>query len=293
MRDYRLQVFYTVAQRLSFSRAADELDVSQPAVSRHIRELEKEYKVRLFDRSASSIRLTAAGKVLLRYAGEIFSRYRQLDAEMAALQNQQGGVLKIGASSTAGQYIIPEFLAAFRKDHPSVQAELSTGNTQKIEQLLHDNSVDIGIVEGNTRRAELEYQPFLRDEIVLCTRTSNPVNPTVTLSEVRRFPMVWREAGSGSLEVIHKGLSSHHLKSSDFQTEIVLENTESIKNYLLYSDAFAFLSVAAMVKELKNNTLKIVDVEDLVIERYFYLVRKKADRNPLADLFFNYLPHNL
>src|SRR5689334_1889220 len=114
MSDYRLEVFYTVARRLSFTKAAAELFITQPAVTRHVHELEEQYGTKLFERSGNQVRLTPAGKLLFRHAEEVFAVYRHLEAEMAALTQREQGLLRLGASTTIAQYVIPPLLAGFR-----------------------------------------------------------------------------------------------------------------------------------------------------------------------------------
>lgn len=292
MFDFRLKVFYTVAQRLNFTKAGNELYISQPAVTKHIKEIEQHFQCKMFERSSNKIRLTAQGKILAKYAEKIFTTYRELDTELSSLNKIKHGFLKIGSSTTASQYILPKYLASFKCDYPHINLEVLTGNTENIENLLLDNKIDFGIVEGKSKRSNLVYTPFLKDEIVLCTNVKTPVNPIITLTELKKLPFIVRESGSGSLEITSSALKKKKIKLSDLHIEMVLENNESIKNYLQSSSSFVFISISAINEELKSNRLKIIDVEELNIERYYYQITSKGTHNKTTDLFLNYLSND-
>jgi DNA-binding transcriptional LysR family regulator len=291
MLDFRLQVFYTVAKRLNFTRAAAELFISQPAVTKHIKELEASYKTTLFERSGNKkITLTAAGKVLLTYAEQLIAVYGELEYDMNLLNKEHGGVLRIGASTTVAQYILPKVLALFHKKFASVNVQLLTGNTEDIEQALLAKEVEVGIIEGISRSAQMSYEPYLRDELVLVAASNNSKIKKDTLKpeELLHHPFVLREPGSGTREVIEMALGKHNIKLSDLKMEMQLGGTESIKAYLSHSDCLAFVSVYAILKELKDNELRIVDVKGLAIERPFHFIRLHGQLSSLAELFIRF-----
>ena len=173
MFDFRLKVFHTVAKRLNFTKAAEELFITQPAVSKHIHEVESFYKCKLFERNGTKIKLTVAGATLLNYTESIFSIYREIEFDLAALNESVKGAIKLGASTTVAQYVLPKYLALFRQKFPDIHTELTDGNTEHIENLLTENNIDLGIVEGQSKRQHIKYIPFIKDEIVLCTSTAN------------------------------------------------------------------------------------------------------------------------
>lgn len=294
MSDFRLKVFYTVAKRLNFTKAAEELFISQPAVTKHIQEIESFYKCKLFERNGTKIKLTAAGETLFKHAENILNIYRDIEFDLAALNERVKGAIKIGASTTVAQYVLPQYLALFKKRFPEIHIELTDGNTEHIENLLADNKIDLGIVEGQSRRQNIKYTPFIKDEIVLCTNITNKTikKQTIGLSELQKLPLVVREQGSGSLEVIISALKNAKVKFSQLNIELILESSESIKSYLLHSNAFAFLSVHSVFKELKNNELKIIDIKDLNIERYFYFIIQQGGSNHLQELFLKFMSRN-
>ncbi len=285
--DFRLKVFYTVATRLSFTKAATELFITQPAVSKHIQELEEQYKIKLFDRNGSKISLTNAGEVLLKHTNNIFEIYREIDFDMSSLINERTGLLRIGASTTISQYIIPPLLARFHQKMENIKVNLRNGNTEQIESALLNKEIEIGIVEGQSKNKSIKYTQFLKDELVLVCRSSHSLvkKEEVTQEDLKKMNFLIREQGSGTLEVIEHALKTLEIKFSDLNVEMQLGSTESIKSYLLNSDCVAFMSIHAIQKELKNNELTILDIKNLSMERYFYIISLQGRKESLSNLF--------
>lgn len=285
--DFRLKVFYTVALRLNFTKAATELYISQPAVSKHIQELEETYKTKLFERNGSKIALTPAGEILLKHTKNIFEIYREIDFDMSSFSKERQGLLRLGASTTISQYIISPVLARFHQKQKDIKVNLLNGNTEQIENALINKEIEIGIVEGQSKNQSIKYIPFLKDELVLVCNTKNPFvkQNEISLDDLKTMKFVTRERGSGTLEVIEYALKQVDFKITDLQIEMQLGSTESIKSYLLNSDCFAFMSIHAVDKELKNNELIVLDVEKLSIERYFYIITLLGKPDSLSELF--------
>lgn len=285
--DFRLKVFYTVALRLNFTKAATELYISQPAVSKHIQELEETYKTKLFERNGSKIALTPAGEILLKYTKNIFEIYREIDFDMSSFSNERQGLLRLGASTTISQYIISPVLARFHQKQQDIKVNLLNGNTEQIENALINKEIEIGIVEGQSKNQSIKYIPFLKDELVLVCNSKNPLvqQSKISLDDLKAMKFITRERGSGTLEVIEYALKQVGLKITDLQIEMQLGSTESIKSYLLNSDCLAFMSVHAVGKELTKNELMVLDVENLEIERYFYIITLLGKSDALSELF--------
>ncbi|GGF15569.1 LysR family transcriptional regulator [Flavobacterium limi] len=285
--DFRLKVFYTVALRLNFTKAATELYISQPAVSKHIQELEETYKIKLFERNGSKIALTPAGEILLKHTKNIFEIYREIDFDMSSFRNERQGLLRLGSSTTISQYIISPVLARFHQKQQDIKVNLLNGNTEQIENALINKEIEIGIVEGQSKNQLIKYVPFIKDELVLVCSAQNPLakQNEISLEDLKAIKFITRERGSGTLEVIEYALKQVGVKLSDLQIEMQLGNTESIKSYLLNSDCFAFMSIHAVGKELKNNELIVLDVENLTIERYFYIITLLGKSDALSELF--------
>jgi len=290
MFDFRLKVFLTVTQRMSFTQAADELFISQPAVSKHIKEIEKYYQCSLFERKGNLLRLTKEGELLKKFASKILALHQEMDAEMKFQNKKHHGALKIGVSTTASQYVFPKYLALFQTKYPAVSVQIKTGNTEEIEALILKNEIDFAIVEGKHKRSALNYVPFKKDEIVLCTNIKTST-PTVfnQISDLKKLPFILRENGSGTLEIIRSSLIKKKIKLDELNVVLVLENNESIKTYLQNSNAFAFISISAITNELVEKKLKIVDIEDFSMERYYYVITKTENQNPLSILLKEFL----
>jgi DNA-binding transcriptional LysR family regulator len=285
--DFRLRVFYTVSQKLSFTKAAQELFISQPAVTRHINELEQQLGLGLFKRQGNSISLTPAGQILVKYARQIFQTYASLENELATLSDTAGGNIRIGASTTVGLYVLPRILALFRKAYPSVHFTFCQGNSEFVEHQVMSDEIDLGIVEGHSHHPQLVYQPFVKDEIVLVTASSASLakKSEIKPEQLASIPLVLRESGSGTLAVVYRALAQVNIHPRDLQTEVQLESTESIKQYLQYADCAAFLSIHSITNELRLNQLSIVDIQNVDIYRTFQFVQLHGQAARLPELF--------
>lgn len=297
MADFRLEVFYTVAKRLSFTKAAAELYITQPAVTKHIRELEEQYNNKLFDRNGNSIRLTPAGSLLLNHAEALFTTYRAIEFDMNALLQKHKGLLHLGASSTISQYIIAPILAGFKKKFGDIELKLITGNTEQMERALIDKEIELGLVEGRSKNQEISYSDFIKDEIVLVCHKNHPLAKRAELdpSTLTQYNFILREQGSGTRQVIDHALKTVGLRISDLPVEIQLGNTESIKSYLIHSSAVAFLSIHAIARELLSGELRVIEVEGLSITRSFYFIHLQGKPDPIAEKFMRFarLHYNL
>lgn len=291
MEDFRLKVFQSVARHLSFTRASKELFISQPAISRHIRELETAYNVSLFERQGNAIRLTSAGRLLQVHADRILNAYSQLGFEMNLLTEHFDGELRIGASTTLSQYVLPPYLASFIQKFPQIRLTLTSGNSREIEQALTERRIDIGLTEGCSRQPGLRYQPFMEDELVVVAPVAGRADlpEEITLEELKNLPVVIRENGSGSLEVLERRLAAHHVRLSDLNVLLQLGSTESIKLFMESATCLGILSVQAIRKELALGRLRIVDVRNFECKRMFHFVRMQGESGGLPDHFIRFV----
>ena len=216
MSDFRLKVFQSVAKNLSFTKASQELFVSQPAITKHIQELETCYQTRLFDRQGSKISLTEAGELLLKHSEKILDDYKQLEYEMHLLHDEYIGELKLGASTTIAQYVLPPLLANFITKFPQINLSLINGNSRGVEVALQEHRIDLGLVEGIFRLPNLKYTAFLQDELVAVVhmRSKLAVADEILPEELPNIPLVLRERGSGTLDVFERALLQYNLKLS-------------------------------------------------------------------------------
>lgn len=252
--------------------------------------LEQNFSTKLFIRRGSSVKLTEAGKILFQYATKIDNIYSLLDFEMGILQNEHKGKLVIGASTTMTQYVIPPLMAHFHQKFKNIVIHLVNGNTEQIEKALNKNQIDLGIIEGHSKRKDFKYIDFLKDEIVLTAKSSHPLarKGEITLDELSTQPLLLREKGSGTLEVIEFYLKNLNQALANFNVEMYFGSTEGIKNYIRNSNSVAFLSIQSIFNELRRNELTIIDVKGLNMPRHFNLIIDTGNSNPLVDLFIQF-----
>jgi DNA-binding transcriptional LysR family regulator len=277
MSDFRLQVFGAVARHLSFTKAGQELFISQPAVTKHIRELEGQYGQRLLERSGSKVLLTEAGRLLLGHAEAVAASAQLLEEQLHTLRDpdEAAGRLRLGASTTLSQYVLPAWLPAFQARYPRVQLSLLNVNSERIAEALLRGELDLGFVEGRSRSRDLHYELLLPDELV-AVRRATPAGPPVQplpLAEALASPLVLRERGSGTLEVLEFALRERKVKLSELHVAFYLDSTEAIKGYLEAApEALSFVSRQALRRELAAGLLEVVPVADLTLARHFEAV---------------------
>ena len=277
MSDFRLRVFAAVARHLSFTKAAQELFISQPAVTKHLHELEKQYGQRLLARHGTRVALTEAGRLLLAHAEATATAQQQLDDQLLALRDPEEAVgrLRLGASTTLSQYVLPAWMPAFQQRYPQVRLSLLSVNSERIAEALLRGELDLGFVEGRSKSRDLHYELLLPDELV-AVRQATPAGPPrrpVPLAEALAHPLVLRERGSGTLEVLEFALRERKIKLGDLPVAIYLGSTEAIKGYLEAAPgALGFVSRQALKRELAAGLLELVPVEGLELPRQFEAV---------------------
>lgn len=291
MSDFRLKVFYSVAKHLSFTQASKELYISQPAITKHIRELESLYGVRLFDRLGNNISLTDAGKLMLEHCEQILAAYRRLEYDMNLLKNEWTGDLRLGASTTISQYVLPPILARFTEKYPKVNVTLMDTNSRNIEQALQNHDIDLGLVEGVFRLPSLKYEPFLHDELVPVVGIQSKLaqKDEIGLNELQQLPLVLRERGSGTLDAIEMAFDEVGLKLSSMNVRIYLGGTESIKSFLRCSDSLGIVSLQAVALELRRGDFKIIDIKGMQIKRHFCFVHLQGQEEPSSINFMRFV----
>ncbi len=289
--DYRDSVFISVAENLSFSKAANDLHISQPAITRHIKELEERYKTTLFERKGNKIYLTTAGEKVYHAFKKISQQYRNLDFEIGQLHHNFLGEFKLGASSTISQYVIPKIIASFHKRYPQIQIYLLNGNSFEMENLLLDNKIDLALVENQSTQSGVQYTNFLDDELIIVTGKNSVYakHDTISLQDLTQIPIVLREQGSGTLEVIQNTLKKQNIHFEQLNTLIHLGSTESIKNFLQDFDGLAIVSEKAVQNELYLQTLVKIKIVGFSISRKFRIAYKQGHKSKQVELFENFL----
>ncbi len=286
--DFRLKVFVTVAETLSFTKCAEILHISQPAVTKHIKELERHISKPLFIRLGSKIELSEAGTSLLPFARNVLNSYMLLNESFAPENTTEiGGTIRIGASTTIAQYLLPRILALFHKIYPKVEIIVISGNSDKITNSLINQTIDFGIVEDDIKNPSLHYQPWAKDEIVLVTSTMNKhfKQESIDITTLTTLPLIVRETGSGTLSVIEHTLNQRGITRKDINIQMQLGSSESIIRYLQHSDTFALISLTAVTDALTQNKLRIIDIEELEIVRQFRFVYLHGTTSRLIERF--------
>ena len=291
MQDFRLKVFLTAARTLSFTRCAEQLYISQPAVSKHIGELENMYGVKLFVRHGSRLELTEAGHIMERWCERITSLYLQMEYEMKLLNKAVQGELRLGASTTISQYILPEMIAKFSRNYPDIKITLRSENSEKIEHSLFSHEIDLGFTENISRRNGLHYKHLADDTLVVVASADSKLCGPYRLQTLRSIPIVIRESGSGTLELIAKRLEESGMSLSSFNIVASLGSSEAIKSYIRSIDAISIISIAAVRKEIETGELKIIEIEDIEFKREFTCVTCAGEHNSLAERFISFITH--
>jgi DNA-binding transcriptional LysR family regulator len=274
LENFRLKVFRAVAENASFRKAGEELYLTQPAVTQQIKALEEDLAVQLFDRSGTHVELTSAGALLLDYVRQIDKLLGQAEQQLAALDGKEGGELRIGASTTISQYVLPRMLREFRKEHPKVRLTVSSGNTEQVVDALIEQNVALGLIEGPAHRRDVRTEPFLDDELVLIVPGSHEWadQSTVSCGDLVGAPLLMRERGSGSRRVIESALIAGGLKLKSLNVTMELDSTEAIKSAVESGLGVGFVSRLAIANEVRLGLLKIVPVAGLHVLRKFTLV---------------------
>jgi DNA-binding transcriptional LysR family regulator len=273
-----LAVFHAVAQTGSMTQGAERLDISQPAVSKQVQELEHVLGVYLFDRIGRRVQLSQAGEILADYARQLFAVAHQAEEAMADVRAVRRGKLVIGASTTIGTYLLPGVLAEFWRRHPKVELLVQVENTEQVHRRLAERELDLGLTEGLIEEVELDAEVFHRDELVLIAAPGHRLagQPRVALSAVREEPFILREPGSGTRAVEERALARLKLP---VRVAMALGSTEAIKRVVAEGVGLAIVSRLAVHAECAAGTLAVLPVAGLHVERPLHLVRRKGRRD--------------
>lgn len=288
MLDHKYKVFYHLAKNPNTTKVAEELLLTQPAISKSIKELEKELGISLFLREKGRMQLTEAGKYLYDKTDFLIQREREINYEIGKMRMSIKGTLYLGASTTLSQYILPEVLARFTTRHPQISISMSSGNTDQIEHEILAGNLQLAFIEGNPSLPDIHYIPYIRDEIVLVTAKDTPVEENISPEKFIQLPFVFREKGSGTYHIIRKHLKEAGIDINHLTNRLVLGSTEGIKHYLLHSDCFALLSIYSVRDELSAGKLKLIEMNDLCIHRMFYIIHRQGEPDPYARQFMEF-----
>jgi len=291
MADRRLQVFYTVAKQLSFTKAADILYMTQPAVTFQVKQLEEHFNTRLFERSHGKISLTLAGDLVLGYAERILALTGEMEARVGELTGQVTGPLMIGASTTIAEYQLPRILGEFKERFPQVQAQLTVANSETIAAKVADHALDVGLIEAPSHNPHLTTLACCEDELVMICAPNNALanRSSVDAREIAEQPYVSREHGSGTREVVDGFFRDNGVNPDDLHIEMELGSREAIKGAVEAGLGVAIMSASTVTKEIQLGTLVAVPLSPRLTRELSMVYAPEKFRSKLLDAFISFV----
>ncbi len=273
MADRRLQVFHAVAKHLSFTRAADALFMTQPAVTFQIKQLEEQYNTRLFERRHGSISLTPAGELVLGYAEKILALSDEMETRLGEMTGEMRGPLLVGASTTIAEFMLPRILGEFNALYPQVRARLIVGNSETIESRVVEHTIDLGLIEAPARLSGLTSQICCEDELQVICAPDYPLAEmqTVTPEVLVDYEFISREPGSGTRAITDAYFRAHQLAPESLKTQMELGSPEALKGVVSTGLGFAIVSRAVVEKETQLGELVAISLTP-PLKRNLYLV---------------------
>ena len=289
MADRRLQVFYTVAKQLSFTKAAELLYMTQPAVTFQVKQLEEHFNTRLFERSHSKITLTAAGEVALEYAERILNLNGEMETRLGELTGQVSGTLLVGASTTIAEYMLPRLLGDFKAQYPHVHARLTVANSETIEFKVADHTLDVGLIESPSHHPQLTSHVCCEDDLVAICSPKHQVAKyaSITPAQLAELPYVSRESGSGTREVVDDYFRQNGVQPEDLHITMELGSREAIKGAVEAGLGIAIVSRATIIKEVKLGDLIAVTLNPRLNRPLSLVYPKEKFRSRLLQTFLD------
>lgn len=272
MENFRLRVFRAVAHRLNFRIAAEELLLTQSAVTQQIKALESELDVPLFDRAGGRVSLTPAGVALLPFAERLAALSEGAREAVAATAGGSAGRLALGASQTIGQYLLPKLIAGYLQENPKVEISVLGGNTQTILEALVEHKVQLCLIEGPAMRRDVQVEPFMQDHMVCVVPAGHEwADEEIDVKELQQAKLVTRELGSGSRRIIEQAFEKAGLDLKKLRLVMTFDSTEGLLTAVEAGLGIAFVSRWAVRNQLALGTLKLARVRGLDLARMFSL----------------------
>lgn len=291
MADRRLQVFYTVARLLSFTKAAETLHMTQPAVTFQVRQLEEYFNTRLFDRTHNRISLTPVGERVYTYAEQIFDLYAKMENSVKEITGDVSGVLLLGASTTIAEYMLPVLLGDFKRKYPDVRVHLRVSNTEGIVSMVEDNVIDLGVVEAPVNNKSLAVELCRMDQLVVVMPPHHELSghTQVTAEELLKYPYISREEGSGTRDVITRYIEEQGQSCDSINLVMELGSSEAIKSTVGAGLGIAILSLSAIQKELQLGTLVGIRLEPPLQRPFSFVHQKQKFRLRAMEELLNFI----
>ena len=295
MADRRLQVFHAVAKHLSFTKAADALFMTQPAVTFQIRQLEEHFNTRLFDRAHGRITLTPAGAQALEYAERILALSAELDVRMKELSGQLGGPLLIGASTTIAEYLLPPVLGHFKTRYPAVVPRLFVSNSEAVQERVAERGLDLGFIEGDSRLPSLAMDVCCEDELQVVCAPAHPLarHGAVPPRSLTEHAFVSREPGSGTREVVDRFLERNGLARDSLQIVMEASSPEALKGMVAAGLGFTIISLATVARETRLGELVAIPLSPRLIRRLSIVYPKERIHSRLVTAFMEFARERL
>ena len=290
MADRRLQVFHAVARQLSFTKAAEQLYMTQPAVTFQIKQLEEHLNVRLFERSHGRIALTPAGELVLSYADRILTLSEELETRVGELTGAISGPLLLGASTTIAEFYLPQILGEFKAKYPHVRAHMTVANSETIETRVAEHSLDVGLIESPSHLPGVQTEVCCEDVLVMICSPSYKLakSKRVSASVVAEEPFISRESGSGTREFADQYFLKNKISPEGINVVMELGSPEAIKGVVETGLGVSILSRATVAKELKLGVLVAVPLEPPLIRGLSVVTPKDRFRSRLLSTFVEF-----
>ncbi len=270
------ETFLKIAELKSFTKAAEELYLTQPTISKQIVDLENFFDVKFIDRTKRTVALTRAGELLLKYAKDFANLKKETIEEIAAFKGLKKGTITVGASTIPGIYILPRVLSIFKKIYAGIQIRLIISDTKDIIEKMEEGAIDIGFVGAKNGSNKLDYKKLIDDTIVMIAPPEFP--DSLNLSELKDYPLIAREPGSGTRNTFEASLKKiKHMKTADLTVIAELTDTEAIKETVKNGMGISYISKMAIAGELSEKKLKHIVIRGFPdIKRSFYIITRKG-----------------
>lgn len=272
----QLRIFASVYRNRSFTRASEELNISQPTISEHIKNLERDLECTLFDRLTRKIIPTAEARAIFARASNIIDEMSELQEAVRASKGNITGPVTIGASTIPGTYILPYKVAEFSRDHPQVSFEILIDDSRQIIERILNHEILLGFVGAMMDTNHVNYEPCIDDELILVAPQALSLKKSIPLPEILHLPFIQRELGSGTRTTTEAHLAKAGIALSDLKTVALLGSTASVKEALKAGLGVSILSRMAVQDELERGLLQEIRMQGLKMTRSFYLVTHKS-----------------
>lgn len=282
---YQLELFVAVADHGSFTRAAETLHISQPAISARIRDLEASLGEQLFEQAGRRIYLTDAGLELRDHAGLILRQVEEAQRAVAEVRGLQRGTLRVVATTTVGTYILPRILGRFHRDHPGVALVLDVTNWSRAVELLRDHAMDLAVLGPTDEMDDMVVRSFMQNELIVAAAPTHPLarRRRIPFAELSAHPVLVREDGSGTRSDTIRLFTDHGLRPL---LGMELRHSAAIKQGVAAGLGVALLSKQSIGVELALGSLVVLDVEGLPMRRDWHIVHLRGRQLPRAAAAF-------